>query len=84
VATSTPPGWYPDPDDAAYLRWFDGTFWTDARASATPFIDCEPAPGPTPPPPGTLNIGGAVGQPNGLTVDFGQSVYPTAISIPAG
>lgn len=28
TASSTPPGWYPDPDTGA-LRWFDGTQWTD-------------------------------------------------------
>lgn len=22
------PGWYPAPDDAQLLRWFDGTTWT--------------------------------------------------------
>lgn len=33
---------------------------------------------------GTLNIGGVVPQPGGVSIDFGASVYPTAISIPAG
>src|ERR1019366_732118 len=25
------PGWYPDPHDAASLRWFDGDDWTEYR-----------------------------------------------------
>lgn len=32
----------------------------------------------------TLNIGGSVPQPGGLTIDFGGNVYPTPLSIPAG
>jgi Protein of unknown function (DUF2510) len=26
--TETPPGWYPDPNDATGQRWWDGTTWT--------------------------------------------------------
>jgi hypothetical protein len=33
---------------------------------------------------GTLNVGGVATQPGGVSIDFGASVYPTAISIPAG
>ena len=25
------PGWYPDPQDAASLRWFDGENWSEYR-----------------------------------------------------
>jgi uncharacterized protein DUF4041/Meiotically Up-regulated Gene 113 (MUG113) protein/uncharacterized protein DUF2510 len=31
----TPPGWYPDPQDAARLRWWDGFAWT-AQIAARP------------------------------------------------
>ena len=27
-----PPGWYPNPADAAQLRWWDGNAWTDHTA----------------------------------------------------
>lgn len=30
----TPADWYPDPDDAAGLRYWDGTAWTEHRAPA--------------------------------------------------
>ena len=31
----TPPGWYPDPQFAGTLRWFDGQQWTDRRTAAS-------------------------------------------------
>lgn len=38
------PGWYPDPEDATSLRWWDGTAWTDHRRSIQP----APTPAPLP------------------------------------
>ena len=31
-ATATPAGWYPDPDDASQLRYWDGNAWTEDRS----------------------------------------------------
>src|SRR3954452_19944965 len=30
--TSTPAGWFPDPEDPSQQRYWDGTAWTDHRA----------------------------------------------------
>lgn len=30
------PGWFPDPEDAAQLRYWDGQGWTDQRSPAQP------------------------------------------------
>lgn len=32
---SMSPGWYPDPEDKAYLRYHDGQNWTENRSPAT-------------------------------------------------
>jgi hypothetical protein len=51
--TETPvPGWYPDPDNADAIRYWDGSTWTDKR---------RPRPGWTSPAPalGTADAGGA-------------------------
>lgn len=32
----TPAGWYPDPEDPAQLRYWDGTTWTDHRHPVEP------------------------------------------------
>jgi len=31
MSTAPPPNWYPDPSDSAYLRWWDGSKWTEHR-----------------------------------------------------
>ena len=33
-AVSTPAGWYPDPDDASSLRFWDGERWTNHTANS--------------------------------------------------
>lgn len=33
---TTPPGWYPDPQDANLVRYFDGTTWTQQTAPRPP------------------------------------------------
>lgn len=38
-------GWYPDPENAAAERWWDGTAWSDhRRASTVPVAPVAPAP----------------------------------------
>jgi Protein of unknown function (DUF2510)/Domain of unknown function (DUF4190) len=34
VNATPPPGWYPDPEQPANVRWWDGTTWTAHRAPA--------------------------------------------------
>lgn len=34
--TQTPAGWYPDPEDPAQLRYWDGAVWTDHRHPVDP------------------------------------------------
>lgn len=36
------PGWYPDPEDAARERWWNGTAWSDERR--TPTFGARPDP----------------------------------------
>ncbi|MFT3851620.1 MAG: DUF2510 domain-containing protein [Ilumatobacteraceae bacterium] len=32
----TPPGWFPDPQNPAMLRWWDGRVWTEHRQPPPP------------------------------------------------
>lgn len=44
--SNTPPipaGWYPDPNNSAQLRYWDGAVWTDHYAPATPTTAAPPA-----------------------------------------
>lgn len=43
---SPPAGWYPDPNDASSLRYWDGSTWTDHRAPATPAAPAGPGGAP--------------------------------------
>lgn len=36
MAEESPAGWHPDPQDAAFLRWWDGETWTDHRRPRQP------------------------------------------------
>jgi len=33
--STTPAGWYPDPSDPRFVRWWDGTAWTAQQAPRT-------------------------------------------------
>ncbi|MDP9937399.1 hypothetical protein J2T11_003770 [Paenarthrobacter nicotinovorans] len=33
--STPPPGWYPDPSDQRFVRWWDGTAWTAQQAPRT-------------------------------------------------
>ncbi len=37
--TTTQPGWYPDPQNPATMRWFDGTQWTE---HVSPVVTMDP------------------------------------------
>ncbi len=54
----TPAGWYPDPEQAGQLRYYDGSAWTEHRspiqqpvAPAAPEPPAQPAPPAAPPEP---------------------------------
>ena len=60
MSRPTTPGWYPDPDDPASLRFFDGAAWTTGRAPAFPPSGGYAPPSGGLPPPGS-STGGRVG-----------------------
>ena len=47
MSTTPPAGWYPDPEDAAQVRYWDGQQWTDHRAPANQQPQQQAAPTPT-------------------------------------
>jgi competence protein ComGC len=42
--SSAAPNWYPDPGDARFLRYWDGTQWTEHTSPAAP-VGAPPVPG---------------------------------------
>lgn len=42
------PGWYPDPEDATLVRWWNGRRWTDDRQAQPPRERARPAGGVPP------------------------------------
>jgi uncharacterized protein YbjQ (UPF0145 family) len=47
MTTTTPAGWYPNPDEPTQQRWWDGTQWTDqVRGSITEQPDAAVGLGP--------------------------------------
>ena len=43
--STTPPGWYPDNFNPAFVRWWDGIGWTEHTQPAQPAAPAYPAPG---------------------------------------
>lgn len=88
MSTPTPPtsGWYDDPQDPAYLRYFDGVVWSDHRApKETPVAaPVEPVSPPTgqqpawgqPQQPGQAQSQGQWAQPGPAQQPWGQQGQP--------
>ena len=52
MSTPTPPNWYPDPQNASFVRWWDGQRWTEHVQQVVPQLappQSQPA-SPTPQP----------------------------------
>lgn len=47
MSTTPPAAWYPDPEDAAHVRYWDGQQWTDHRAPANQHPQQQAAPTPS-------------------------------------
>lgn len=47
MSSTVPAGWYPDPDSASQLRYWDGAAWTEHRSPAAPNA-AQAAPAPSP------------------------------------
>ena len=47
-APPTPAGWYPDPNNAAQVRYWNGAAWTDHFSPVSPSTPIPPATGTTP------------------------------------
>lgn len=66
----TPAGWYPDPQDPRYVRYWNGAAWTDQLAPRPP----DPPPPPPPISAGSVPTGAAsTPYPARLQVDFAES-----------
>ena len=57
MSTAAAADWFPDPADAARLRYWDGTAWTrylvDLDNPGVVYLELAPS---TPPAPGSLNV----------------------------
>ena len=78
---TTPANWYPDPEDAARLRYWDGTNWTEHRAPAvapeTPIAQVDEIPAGEP----DADPGQETSEPQSYTPTPGQP-YDTHPQVP--
>ena len=91
AATAPAGGWYPDPNDAAQFRWWDGYQWTEHVHRPEP----EPVPEPanygfaTPVSPAAashptpINATPAVPIPNGTTTPANHVDLPSSTAVPS-
>ena len=66
MSGAPPPSWYPDPSDAARLRWWDGSQWTE---HLHPLVPAEPV---------DRDLGTEPTEPQQLAVIPDHSVEPVA------
>jgi hypothetical protein len=50
LSAAPPPGWYADSPNAARVRWWNGSAWTDHYQAATDAVPVVPSPSDEPPP----------------------------------
>ncbi|MFL6107958.1 MAG: DUF2510 domain-containing protein [Marmoricola sp.] len=80
--TTTPAGWYPDPQDPSQVRYWDGQAWSETTAPAGPVAPSEPA---APAAPSDTSPYGAPSDPAaGQGYGAGYPSYPSYSSFPAG